>query len=149
MGKMTRKPDYDTPPPVPKGHGKYPRHEPTPALRKRVFELAEVGVTHADIAIAIGLRDDNVLRRCYRNELYEGRIGANAAVGRRLFDKAKDGDTIACIFWLKSQAGWKDRPDVSGDAGQQNRPINIKINFIKGPGTKELTYSANVENSNS
>ena len=34
-------------------------------------------------------------------------------IGGALFNKAKGGDTSAMIFWMKTQAGWKDTTAVT------------------------------------
>ena len=37
-----------------------------------------------------------------------GKAKANAKVSQTLFQKATNGDTTSIIFWLKTQAGWKE-----------------------------------------
>src|SRR5690349_9012956 len=55
--------------------------------------------------------DLKTLRKAFRRELDEGKRVANAMVARSLFKKATgDGpqSVAAAIFWLKTQAGWKE-----------------------------------------
>ena len=46
--------------------------------------------------------------------LKEGREKADANVANSLYNKAMDGDTTACIFWLKNRraAHWRDKQEV-------------------------------------
>jgi TorA maturation chaperone TorD len=39
---------------------------------------------------------------------------ANATIGGALFNKAKTGDTSAMIFWMKTQAGWREKDPDTG-----------------------------------
>lgn len=44
----------------------------------------------------------------------EGREKADANVAHSLYNKALNGDTTACIFWLKNRraANWRDKQEV-------------------------------------
>lgn len=104
-----------------------PPHEPTRATRELVQLHAMVGTRQEAIASIIGI-DPKTLRKYYRDELDQSKAKANATIGGALFNKAKAGDTTAMIFWMKTQAGWKETsvnehisPDGSmspKDAGQ-------------------------------
>ena len=48
----------------------------------------------------------------YREELDQSLAKANATVGGALFNKAKGGDTTAMIFWMKTQAGWREKQEI-------------------------------------
>lgn len=95
-----------------------PSHEPTPERRQTVQMHATVGTNQETIARVLGI-DAKTLRKHYRDELDISRAKANATIGGALFNKAKDGDTAAMIFWMKTQAGWRERLDVEhgGDVG--------------------------------
>ena len=84
-----------------------PPHEPTRATRELVQLHAMVGTRQETIAEIIGI-DPKTLRKYYRNELDQSKAKANATIGGALFNKAKSGDTTAMIFWMKTQAGWKE-----------------------------------------
>ena len=82
-------------------------HSPTDATRQTVQLHATVGTDQETIARVLDI-DPKTLRKHYRDELDISRAKANATVGGALFNKAKSGDTAAMIFWMKTQAGWKE-----------------------------------------
>ena len=83
------------------------KHEPTDLTRQTVQLHATVGTNQELIADIIGI-DAKTLRLHYRQELDQSRAKANATIGGQLYSKAKGGDTAAMIFWMKTQAGWKE-----------------------------------------
>ena len=89
-----------------------PEHDPTHATRQLVQLHATVGTAQVIIADILGI-DDKTLRKHYREELDQAKAKANATIGGALFNKAKGGDTSAMIFWMKTQAGWKDTTAVT------------------------------------
>lgn len=91
-------------------------HIPTANQREMVQLHATVGTPQAIIADMLGI-DDKTLRKHYREELDQSLAKANASIGGALFNKAKGGDTAAMIFWMKTQAGWKEKLEVSGPNG--------------------------------
>jgi hypothetical protein len=106
-----------------------PPHEPTKALRDTVSMHTLVGTTQGDIAKIIGV-DEKTLRKHYRDELDLAKARANASIGGALFNKAKAGDTTAMIFWIKTQAGWREKHDInhaSEDGSMTPRPDTIQI----------------------
>ena len=82
-------------------------HIPDDNTRLLVKTLAAVGTRYVDIAHKLNITDDT-LRKHYKQELEEGRIDANSQVAGTLFQKAKQGNITAAIFWLKTRAGWKE-----------------------------------------
>jgi transposase len=96
-----------------------PPHEPTEQTRLQAKTLAAVGIRHEDIAAKLGITADT-LTKYYRKELDDGRVDANAQIGKSLFEQARAGNTSAMIFWLKTRAGWKETNvhEVSGLDGQ-------------------------------
>jgi hypothetical protein len=104
--------------PQPKKSGRGVEHKPTDELRKVVRTLSAVGIRYEDIAAKVGISADTLTRK-YRQDLDDGRIDANAAIGQTLFQQAKAGNTAAAIFWLKTRAQWKetDRLEVAGADG--------------------------------
>ena len=87
---------------------------PSPAAIEKIERLAGQGFRLDDIAIACDVSTPTLRRwkdlpeveRAYK----KGRIEATSNVAERLYRLAMDGEVAACIFWLKAQAGWSDRP---------------------------------------
>ena len=86
-----------------------PLHKVTDENRKKVEQLAGVGLPQKDIAVLI---EDGIaietLRKYYMRELDLGSAKASAKVGNALFTKCMDGDTTSLIFWAKTRMGWKE-----------------------------------------
>lgn len=104
-----------------------PPHAPTDTQRQTVQMHTMVGTTQADVAQILGI-DEKTLRKHYRDELDLSKAKANATIGGALFNKAKGGDTTAMIFWMKTQAGWREKQEleVTGDVGRVER-VEISI----------------------
>jgi|AntDeeMinimDraft_6_1070357.scaffolds.fasta_scaffold03910_3 hypothetical protein len=99
-----------------------PPHKPTDATRQTVRMHTVVGNTQATIAQVIGI-DLMTLRKHYRDDLDLAKAEATAVVGGYLFTKATEGqDTAAMIFWMKTQAGWREREEP-----REDRPITIQV----------------------
>ena len=106
-----------------------PPHAPTDATRQTVQLHTMVGTTQADIARVLDI-DEKTLRKYYRDELDLAKAKANATIGGALFNKAKTGDTSAMIFWMKTQAGWREKADInhtSKDGSMTLQPTAIQI----------------------
>ena len=88
------------------------KHSPTDATRQTVQLHATIGTPQDVIARVLGI-DAKTLRLHYRDELDLATARANATIGGALFNKAKNGDTAAQIFWMKTRAGWKDTTAVT------------------------------------
>ena len=82
----------------------YERNEETAAV---VNALSAYGVTHDEIALYIKVSKPT-LYKFYGDELRLGKIKANTRIAEKLYDMAKNGDRTACIFWLKTRAGWRE-----------------------------------------
>jgi len=113
--------------PVTKRKPRNPPHAPTDTQRQTVQMHTMVGTTQADVAQILGI-DEKTLRKHYRDELDLSKAKANATIGGALFNKAKGGDTTAMIFWMKTQAGWREKQEfeVTGDIGRVER-VEISI----------------------
>ena len=109
-----------------KDKGGRPPHLPNADTRNKVFMLSSVGTRHEDIATVLSISTDT-LTKYYKEELDKGRIEANASVAETLFKQAKEGNTTAMIFWLKSRAKWKEstQHEISGNA--DGTPVEVKI----------------------
>ena len=101
-------------------------HLPDPNTRKRVYELSSVGTTYEDIATSIGISSDT-LTKYDQDELQKGRIDANALVAGTLFEQAREGNTSAAIFWLKTRARWKETTQHEVAGNPDGAPVNVKI----------------------
>jgi len=75
---------------------------------KTVEALSIAGVTQKLIAQILKISEPT-LRKHFREELDTSKARANAVISQALFKNAKDGNVAAQIFWLKTQAGWKER----------------------------------------
>ena len=91
-------------------------HEPTTHSRELVRIHAIVGTTQLVIASLVGV-DAKTLRLHYRAELDESMARANATIGGALFNKAKNGDTTAMIFWMKTRARWRETTHIDLSSG--------------------------------
>ena len=104
-----------------------PPHEPTPALRRLVEHHAATGTLHRQIAKLLGL-SLNTLKKPYREELDLWLARANAVVSGTLFSAAKNGNVVACIFWMKTRAGWRETAKLEY-AGVPGEPIEDPLRF--------------------
>jgi len=103
-----------------------PPHLPNADTRNRVYTLSTVGTRHEDIASVLGISHDTLVKY-YKEELDKGRIEANASVAETLFKQAKEGNTTAMIFWLKSRARWKESTQHEISGNPDGTPIEVKI----------------------
>ena len=96
------------------------KHTPSDENKKLVKTLAAVGITFEDIATKLEISSDTLVKY-YKKELDDGRIDANASIGKTLFQQAKNGNTAAAIFWLKTRARWKETQavELSGPDGSE------------------------------
>ena len=82
-------------------------HKPTDETKGNVRAMASCGVTQEDISKVIGI-DSKTLRKYYREELDTSMIKANTVIAQSLYNQAKNGNTAAMIFWLKTRAKWSE-----------------------------------------
>ncbi len=101
-------------------------HFPDEKSRLLVKSLSAVGIRFVDIAAKLDITDDT-LRKHYKQELELGRIDANASIGNTLFQQAKNGNTSAAIFWLKTRAGWKETSvtELAASEGTEIKGLSI------------------------
>tara|TARA_B100000768_G_C11033448_1_gene271094 strand:+ start:19 stop:471 length:453 start_codon:yes stop_codon:yes gene_type:complete len=130
---------------------------------KLVEALTIAGVTQTLIAQIVKISEPT-LRKNFRKELDTSKARANAVISQALFKKAKDGNVVAQIFWLKTQAGWKEKnyhelTGKDGDKlfGEERQLIEIRkvfdeINFTKPENiieAPELVQDSKKETNNS
>ena len=109
-----------------KDKGGRPPHLPNGDTRNKVFMLSTVGTRHEDIATVLSISHDTLVKY-YKEELDKGRIEANASVAETLFKQAKEGNTTAMIFWLKSRAKWKETSQHEISGNPDGTPVEVKI----------------------
>ena len=86
-----------------------------------------VGTPQPTLAKILGMSTET-LTKYYRDELDTAKAQANASIAGRLYKKAMDGDTSAMIFWLKTQAKWRETIDISNEDGSlQQAPIQQAV----------------------
>lgn len=85
-----------------------PPHEPTPETRALIAELSAFGITHEQMASRLNINIDTLTKH-YAKELIDGKTDVIQQVARRLVDKAMDGDGPAQMFYLKTQARWREK----------------------------------------
>ena len=130
---------------------------------KTVEALAIAGCKQSLIADIVKVSEPT-LRKNFRKELDTSKARANAVISQALFKKAKDGNVVAQIFWLKTQAGWKEKnyhelTGKDGDKlfGEERQLIEIRkvfdeINFTKPKDiieAPELVQDSTTETNNS
>ena len=106
-----------TAPPSPREPRPRVAHVPTPETQAIVEALVACGVRQEAIAHEIGLGVD-ALRKHYADQLAYGLERASGQVGNRLLDIALHEKDLraalpACIFWLKTRAGWRETLHVN------------------------------------
>jgi len=115
------------------------KHTVTNESKQLVRALAAVGIRFEDIATKLDISADTLTRK-YRRELDLGRIDANAAIGNTLYQQAKNGNTTAAIFWLKTRANWRETTRLdhtSEDGSMTPQPTRIEIIGVE-PGSRDV-----------
>ena len=130
--------------------------------KKTVEALAIAGVTQRLIAQIVKISEPT-LRKHFREELDTSKARANAVISQALFKNAKDGNVAAQIFWLKTQAGWRETNyhELTGKAGDklfddpkqliEIRKVFDEIDFTKPKnitGSSELVQESKTETDN-
>ena len=84
-----------------------------------VTMMSSTGVPHERQAKALGV-NSKTLRKYFKEELQVGRDRAHAEIAGALYKRALDGNVPAQIFYLKTQAGWREaqRLELTGAEGQ-------------------------------
>ena len=124
-----------------------PPYEKTNEDTKLVEALSIAGVTQNLIAQILKISEPT-LRKNYRSQLDTSKARANAIISQALFKRAKDGNVLAQIFWLKTQAGWREKNyhEITGKDGdplfaEERQLIEIRKIFdeIKFAESKNIT----------
>lgn len=91
-----------------------PPLEITPELISKAEALAAQGLTLEQIASVLGIHVATLYDK--KNKFAEldeaikrGRDKGIATIANALFNKAKSGDNVAMLFYLKCRAGWREQ----------------------------------------
>lgn len=85
---------------------------------EQVEIIASLGLTDEEIAVILGIsaRTLNYWKKAppFLQSLKRGKLKADFQITKSLYEKAKNGDTTAMIFWLKNRRPdlWRDKHDV-------------------------------------
>lgn len=100
--------------------------KPTEEQIKMIRLYSGLGSTQEQIAVLIGKSVDTMSRNeTAKQALDEGRAETIAKVAGTLVQKALKGDTTSAIFYLKTQAGWKETHGVDMNATHKMLPGSI------------------------
>jgi len=100
--------------------------EPTDEQVAKIRLYAGLGSTQEQIATLIGKSVDTLTKNDRTREaLFAGKAETIARVAGALVKKALNGDTSSAIFYLKTQAGWKET-HVQEHTGKDGGPIEIE-----------------------
>ena len=86
--------------------------QPSEDDRKRIRLYSGLGLTQEQIAAVFGKSVETIVKYC-RDELDAGKAETIAKVAGTLVNKALKGDTASAIFYLKTQAGWRETSNVN------------------------------------
>lgn len=112
---------------------------PTDDDRKLVSSLAGFGAPHEYIASCVvnpqtgKPMTPKTLRVHFRAELDTAKDKTNALVAQSLFRHATGNGknaVTACIFWLKTQAGWKEPPAGIELTGKDGGPVEQRTTVV-------------------
>ena len=95
------------------------------SVAEMVKSLSGLGITHEQMCAIVKISRPT-LYKYYQEELQEGKANANAQIARNLFKIATGSGreaVTACIFWLKTQAKWKETDviEINNVAAQDER----------------------------
>ncbi len=126
-----------------------PKFEPTGSQRLRVAVLVACGNPRGQVAASLGI-DTKTLRKCFAREIREAKKVASGRMAAKLYEAGMAGNIVAQIFWLKTQAGWRETAglELSGPDGKPLSPPKLGISFSSGgPGhaIEVTTGSSNIE----
>ena len=118
-----------------------PAFAPTAEQRELVKDLAGLGARQVEICRFIEFEGRSIgvttLQKYFDEELTVGYVEANAKVAQSLFQLATGGNVAACIFWLKSRAGWRESPQTHELTGPHGEPLQAPappsfiVNFVE------------------
>lgn len=120
----------------------------TEEAEKMVTRLSGLGIPQDQICAILDISKPT-LYKYYSDEISKGKASANAKIADNLF-RIATGDgreaVTACIFWLKTQAGWKETNVIEvtdttdQDAKFRELISNIRDTKLSEKGSDKLTH---------
>lgn len=91
-----------------------PPLEITPELISKAEALAAQGLTQEQIASVLGIGLSTLMNKKakfkeFGDAIKRGQDKGIATISNALFNKAKQGDNVAMLFYLKCRAGWREQ----------------------------------------
>ena len=112
---------------------------------KQVESLAANGLTQEQIAAALGISERTLRSRKgeiadFADAIKRGKAKGIALVTNKLMESIKGGNMTGMIFFLKTQAGWKET-NVQEVTGANGDPISLLLTQVQGNslGVSQLT----------
>ena len=103
---------------------------------EKVAVIASMGLTDEEIAIILDIspRTLNYWKRTnpgFLQSLKRGKLKADFQITQSLYQKAKNGDTTAQIFWLKNRRPdlWREKSQLefSGQVGAPDNKLIVEV----------------------
>ena len=103
---------------------------------KQVESLAANGLTQEQIASALGISETTLHQRKrdsadFAAAIKRGKAKGIALVTNKLMESIKGGNMTGMIFFLKTQAGWKET-NVQEHTGANGDPISLLLTQVQG-----------------
>jgi len=99
-----------------------PSFKPTVEKQKMVKSMAAIGLTHDQMATAIGIRSPKTLRKHFRNPLNAGNAEAIAKVTSVAYEMAQSGKYPSMTrFWLMKHPARSSDDAFAGDKPEKDR----------------------------
>jgi DNA invertase Pin-like site-specific DNA recombinase len=115
-----------------KGAGGRPPFEPKKEERFAVKIMAATGIPHDAIAEAVGITKPT-LKKYFADELKNGKTQTNARMAQSIYRQGMKGNMTAAIFWMKTQAGWKETV-VNEHTGKDGKDLPaIQVSVVNAP----------------
>jgi len=97
----------------------------------KVESLAANGLTQEQIAAALGISESTLHKRKQENTEFtaaikRGKAKGIALVTNKLMESIKDGNMTGMIFFLKTQAGWKET-NVQEHTGKDGTALQAPV----------------------
>ena len=103
---------------------------------KQVESLAANGLTQEQIAAALGISERTLRSRKgeiadFADAIKRGKAKGIALVTNKLMESIKGGNMTGMIFFLKTQAGWKET-NLHEVTGANGDPISLLLTQVQG-----------------
>lgn len=106
-----------------KNKGGRPKFKVTDKMKSDVELLSSFGIPQEQIAAKMGCSVDT-LHKYFKDVMDSARVDNNLVVSQSLFNNAKKGNVVAQMFWLKTQARWKETSQLEL-TGKDDGPVEI------------------------